>query len=176
MEGSIADTAPGEALKAKAEFQREIYHVADGRVASFDTQVGVIIAAAVAVVGFGAGAATRGKVMPELLIASFVVAAITAVLALSARQELPWRRFPGILSDMKKAAAEAKTVVGKFHNRQQFTSAEDAYREVFKAWLALTTSIDTRRDVKRKIYVVAVLFLFVELALVLSLFTTAKPI
>jgi hypothetical protein len=171
---AMPDAGSWEALKAKAEFQREIYRVADGRVANFDTQVGVIIAAAVAVVGVGAGAATRGKVLPGLLVASFAAAMITGVLALSARQELPWQRLP-LLCGMKKAAREAKAAVDEFHGKQQFASAEEAYREIFKTWLALTTSIDTRRDVKRRIYAAAVLWLFVELALVLYLLTTAKP-
>ena len=81
---------PDEVWKARAEFQREIYRVADARVASFDTQLGVIIAAAVALVGFGAGAATSREVTSSSLITAVAAAAVTALLALCARQELPW--------------------------------------------------------------------------------------
>jgi len=51
-----------EVWKARADFQREIFRVFDSRMTNFDNQVGVLIAAAVAILGFGGGAATnRGR-------------------------------------------------------------------------------------------------------------------
>jgi hypothetical protein len=173
-EAVTPEATPVEALKAKAEFQRELYRVADARIGNFDTQVGVIIAATVAVVGFGAGAATRGKVVPELLTASVAAAAVTALLALAARQELPWLWLPVLHRRMREAADNAKTAVGSVHWKKHFTATESAYESIFDAWYALATSIEARRRVKQTLYALAILGLFVELMFVLALLATAE--
>jgi hypothetical protein len=169
----LTAATPDEVWKARAEFQREIYRVADARVASFDTQLGVIIAAAVALVGFGAGAATSREVTSSSLITAVAAAAVTALLALCARQELPWLWLPVLHARMKRAAWEAETAVGAIHAGGRPTAADDPYHEVFNAWYAVSKSIEARRKLKQAIYAMAVLGLFVELGLVLAVLARA---
>jgi hypothetical protein len=132
----------------------------------------VIVAAAVAVVGFGAAAATKTEVVPWLLAAAGAASAMTALLALYARQEKPWLPGPKP-SSMEEALRDAETAVGAIYSSGHFTSAEEAYRAIFAAWHAVSSSCDARRKRKQILYALAVLGLLVELGLVLALLATA---
>jgi hypothetical protein len=160
-----------EVWKARADFQREIFLVFDSRMTNFDNQVGVLIAAAVAILGFGGGAAANRGAPAWLLVAAAVAAASTTLLALYARQELPSLQLRPHYGQMMHKAMQAQTAVGAVYPdpQEQFTSAEEAYQAVFTAWWAQSESMQARKQLKQRIYVLAVLGLFVELVLVLTL-------
>ena len=156
-----------EAAKVKAEFQRELYKVADSRMASSDSQAGVIVAAAVTVAGFAAAATRDRQVNMWLFWFAGVAAAVTALLALYSRRDHPV--WPGAGDrDMQTARSKAEEAVGAFYEAEM-DSAESAYACAFETWHHMATSLESRRKRKQLIFGIAVAVLLVELALVLAL-------
>lgn len=133
-----------ESAKAKAEFQREVFKVRDGRTLAADGTATALIAAA-------AGVATIANVFLRSvhaatlwLIGVLVCAAAAFVLGFIARRETPFRT-DRLGAKLEKSAE----VVSKIHGLRD-VPPKIMYDEIFDTWHALTDSAEGREAMKRR--------------------------
>jgi hypothetical protein len=97
-----------EALKARSEFAKNIYAVADARISAYDSQAGVLVAAAIAVAGFGVASWGRGGLHVGWFIAAALAAVASVLASVNARAVVPKPVSNALkqrLNDSEKAVA-----------------------------------------------------------------------
>jgi hypothetical protein len=155
--GTATDNPPlWEAAKARSDFQCEIFKVRDGRIRSADTIGGVVAAAAATIATLAAGVLNQAG-RSQWIIYVMLLGVVTVVIVVVARREAPLR-IRKTKTTMDKAAEAVKAV----QNADIFGSSIVLYQKCFEAWLAVTTSAETREKQKRHLDAVAVLMLAVE--------------
>jgi hypothetical protein len=156
-----------DANNIASAFQREIFRINEGRLASTDTQAGILIAAAVTVATFTGGLVKSGDVDIAGLVSTGALAVVVTILALHARRERPWALSRSAAAEMEQTGVLAGKKVGQMYDSARDESFGDpvaAARAEFAAWYALSASIKARRRVKTAWYVIAVVGLLVEVA------------
>jgi high-affinity Fe2+/Pb2+ permease len=93
----------------------------------------------------------------QWIIYVMLLGVVTVVIVVVARREAPLR-IRKTKTTMDKAAEAVKAV----QNADIFGSSIVLYQKCFEAWLAVTTSAETREKQKRRLDAVAVLMLAVE--------------
>lgn len=152
-----------EISEPAAAFQRELYRAADNRVLHLDQQAAVLIAAAIALAGYGASALGGGKIASEYFIGLSVAGGVTIVIALCARSNHPW--LPTCKnSKMQDAKREARDACRALDDLKKLTTVAEVQVRIYDAWRTLVDSSDRRRAEKQEIHLIAVLTLLLETA------------
>jgi hypothetical protein len=151
-----------EALKARSEFAKNIYAVADARISAYDSQAGVLVAAAIAVAGFGVASWGRGGLHVGWFIAAALAAVASVRASVNARAVVPKPVSNALkqrLNDSEKAVADALAL-----QPRDADSTTTSHKVIFNAWHVMSLSSNLRRDIKNRFYSLAVLLLLLELA------------
>lgn len=158
-----------DTIKAKADFARYIYSVADARISAYDNQAGVLVAAAIAVAGFGVSSWSRGGVHAGWFIAASAAGLASILASVNARAVVPKLARWGALHTKLR---EARDAVAAVFDLQTENSAAVSHDKVFNAWYAMSESSNKRRDAKNVFYSTAVLMLVLELVFLVMALTT----
>ena len=155
-----------DSWKIAAAFQLQIFRTQDSRLAHLDALGGIVVAAAIAVATFtGSLIRTEGVSIPGLVTIG-LLCVLTVGAALYARRERPKGRGKSA-KVMKRTGKAARKAVAQFQAsaraEPQCDAAEIARLE-FDAWYHLSESINARRRVKVLYFLLAVVFLLLEVA------------
>lgn len=121
-----------EALKARSEFAKNIYAVADARISAYDSQAGVLVAAAIAVAGFGVASWGRGGLHVGWFIAAALAAVASVLASVNARAVVPKPVSNALkqrLNDSEKAVADALAL-----QPRDADSTTTSHKVIFNAW------------------------------------------
>jgi hypothetical protein len=163
------NAADDETIKAKADFARYIYSVADARISAYDNQAGVLVAAAIAVAGFGVSSWSRGGVHAGWFIAAAAAGLASILASVNARAVVPKLARWGVLH---AKLHEARDAVAAALDLRTEHSAAVSQKKVFDAWYAISESSNKRRDAENVFYSAAVLMLVLELIFLVMALTT----
>ncbi len=153
-----------EISEPAAAFQRELYRAADARVLHLDQQAAVLIAAAIALAGYGASALGGGKITSGHFVGLSLAAVATIAITLWARFNHPCLPTKKNVV-MRKAKAKAETACRALDDLTGLPTVADVQGRIHDAWRKLVNSSDLRRAEKQKVYLMAIATLLIEVGI-----------
>ncbi len=155
-----------DSWKIAAAFQLQIFRTQDSRLAHLDALGGIVVAAAIAVATFTGSLIRNDRLSIPGLVTTGLLCVLTVGATLYARRERPKGR--GKPAEVMKCTGEAaKEAVARFQSSARAEpqcDAADIARLEFDAWYSLSESINARRRVKVLYFLLAVVFLLLEVA------------
>jgi hypothetical protein len=163
-ESPVVSTA--DPLKIAAAFQLQIFRTQDSRLSNLDALGGIVVAAAIAVATFTGSLMKNEHVSIPGLVATGLLCVVTVAIALYARRERPkGRGKPAKVMRRKgKAARRAVALFQEKVRTEQIHDAAETARLEFNASYALSESINARKKVKVLYFLLAIIFLLLEVA------------
>jgi hypothetical protein len=155
-----------DSWKIAAAFQLQIFRTQDSRLAHLDALGGIVVAAAIAVATFAAGLMRNQKVSIPGLVITGILCVLTVAAALYARRERPkgGGKAGKVMQCTGDAAREAVARFQESTRAEPLANAAKIARLEFDAWYHLSESINARRRVKVFYFLLAVVFLLLEVA------------
>lgn len=143
-EGEVSHADLVESAKAKAEFQREVFKVRDGRTLAADGTATALIAAAAGVATIANVFLRSGHAAHLWLVGVLVCAGLAFVLGFIARRETPFRT-----NEVRAKLEKSANVVSAIHQLRN-VPPKVMYDKIFDTWHAMTDSAEHRGKIKRK--------------------------